>query len=146
AHLNYQFNPSSNFGELTESGDPGCPTERIYINQFYTINFISIKGNFEFSLSQYQSDYAIRIDRSTYPIVFVFESGGIDLEATHEYYIDSQNIKNNVYRRISVFLKDTRTQLMSYDSSYQLLYNKQHGLLYIKSVKQNEEYSLIPKP
>ncbi|MES2560143.1 MAG: hypothetical protein V4590_10405 [Bacteroidota bacterium] len=132
--------------EKRESSDPGCPTERIDVNQLYTINFIPIKGNLEFQLSQKQSDYNVTVDRSTYNVIFRFESRGIDREENNEDYIDSLIIKNKVYTRISVFLTAVKPIGSVRDTTNRLLYNKSYGILYIKSTKQNEEYCLIPKP
>lgn len=132
-----------------ENGNPACPPPRKYFNQLYSIHFVPIKGSFGFVLTQKYNPQRIYIDRHSYSAVFNWISssiGNYPPTPSSLFYMDSATINGVVYKKITVFLTDVRGKISVRDTSYKLFYNKTYGILYIKSSKQNEEFSIIPVP
>ncbi len=136
-----------NYEISVENGNPACPPPRRYFNQLYSIQFVPLKGNLAFSLTQKFNPGKVYVDRQLYNVIFDCESPTIDFrDLADSYYIDSLTINSISYNKINIFLTNIRNEIEVSDTSYRLLYNKPYGVLYIKSAKQNEEFSIIPKP
>jgi hypothetical protein len=132
----------------TQNGNPACPPSDQYTNQLYTIQFIPIRGNLSFSLTQKYEPRRIYFDRGDFYLVrFDTESNRIGLEYPEwSNYIDSLTINKEKYGRIIVCHSEIKNRVQEYDTTYKLLYNMSHGVLFIKSDKDNEEFSIISKP
>lgn len=130
------------------NGNPNCGPDHQYTNQLYTIQFIPMRGNLSFVLTQKYDPQRIYFDMGdSYSVIFDTESNRVGLEYLGSpYYIDSLMINGVKYGRITVCLADIKRGVQEFDTTYKLLYNISHGILFIKSEKENEEFSIIPKP
>jgi hypothetical protein len=131
-----------------QNGNPACPPNYQYNNQLYNLQFIPIRGNLSFILAHKYDPKRVYIDRGDqYSVKFNSESNAIGLKYPDDpYYIDSLLINEHKYGRIIVCLSAIKNRVQEYDTTYKLLYNMSHGVLFIKSDKENEEFSIISKP
>jgi hypothetical protein len=121
-----------------EFGNPACDPTYRYSNQVYDISYVAIRGNLAFRLTQ--NRYRILVDRGDfYAVSFSSFSGDVGLQN------DSLILNGVNYRQIISFLPLLKNKVEDFDYSYSLLYNSNYGVLYIKSEKENEEFSIIPK-
>jgi hypothetical protein len=123
-----------------EFGNPACDPTYRYSNQIYSISFIAVKGNLDFKLTQ--SYFYVIVERGDlYSVDYQASSFRVGLRN------DSIVLKGVNYRQIVSFLPSVKLGLGGgFDYTYSLLYNSSYGVLYIKSEKENEEFSIIPKP
>ncbi len=113
--------------QYTSHGGPDCPQD-VANYQAYKIQFNPIRGDLRFTFKQQRIDWSININKSDYSINFYFS-----------YYQLTDSTKT--YQGIP-FDKSTNTYI---DNSYACSYTIKNGITYIKSQKENEEYSLLKK-
>ncbi|MEI6596318.1 MAG: hypothetical protein WCO28_12200 [Bacteroidota bacterium] len=121
---------------------PDCPQNQTTQYQAYKINFTPTKGDLNFQLLQQSMHTQISIASKVYPILFKSLYGYIGGVSSD---IDIIKINGIEYNNIFIFLSSMKNQIQNYDTSYTLYYNKSNGILLIKSIKDNEEYSIIKK-
>lgn len=127
-------------------GNPACPPSQKYNYQVYRINFIALRGNLEFTIYQNGEVGLIKIEKSNYDTYFYSTASIIGVKYNNRpYYIDSLILNGSPYGRITVFSSNVAGEVGVNDTSYKLFYNQPYGILYMKSSKQNEEFSIIPK-
>lgn len=118
---------------------PDCPQNQSTQYQAYKINFTPTKGDLNFSIIQREIKYSIYINVNKYPFSFSAETGSIGVKITNSIYqyFDSLTINNYKYDKVLVFLAQ--------DTTYKLYMNQPNGILFIRSLKDNEEYSIMKK-
>ena len=112
--------------EYKTHGGPACPPDVTNL-QAYKIQFNPIKGDLNFKFIQQRDGSWFAISKTKYSCVFIFE-----------YYLLKDSTL--VYKGVPI---SNITDIA--DTTYACTFNLKQGILHFKSLKENEEYTLLKK-
>jgi hypothetical protein len=131
-----------------DRGIPLCPPNSITNCQAYKIHFVSLRGNFDFTIQQKRLGREIIIKRDNLNFNHIIFTKEYDLlkkqEIINQYYLDTVIINKYKYSEVNRALV-VRNGVVIADTSYNLLINRIDGLLLYQNNNKNEEFTIIKK-
>lgn len=124
------------------AGTLDCGPTDYDIYQAYNISYTPVMGGMELVLTQEKKEETITIDLKNGPS-FSFRYERMD-NKDDAGRIDSLEINHIMY--YDVYPSYIYDNLGNQDNNYKALFNKSEGILYLKSDKDNIEFSIVKKP
>lgn len=129
--------------KYTTHGGPDCPMD-VANYQACKIDFNTLKGDLSFTYTQKLLDRKAIITKDNYPVYFILNFDLLGTKSSYNLYSDSMVI--NGYKYGCVYGALAYNNITdNKDTSYISYINQTNGVLFIKSQKSNEEYSLLKK-
>lgn len=128
---------------------PDCPQNDIINKEAYKIEYNPIKGRLSYTLSMRKILNSVDIINSDYPFKFsqLIVSLGFKPNNPEGFFLDSISLNGHIFYNVHIFsaFEKEGSLIAIDDTSYQMYYTINDGMIMMKNDKKNELFKLIKK-